>query len=81
MRIIGILLSRPIIFSCVVDSLRTANRLSGEDLYRWALLRPGRRARSPPAGSPCRPGRAEADDLETLIIVAPTCSNSTIPQR
>ncbi len=63
----------PIIpFSCVVDSLRAANRLSGKPLYRWEYFAPGD---SPVAAScgitvPTRP-LAEARDLDTLFIVAP----------
>jgi transcriptional regulator GlxA family with amidase domain len=63
----------PIIpFSCVVDSLRAANRLSGKDLYQWEYYGPGH---DPVAAScgitvPTRP-LSDAKDLETLVIVAP----------
>ena len=72
---IGILLIEgyPIIpFSCVVDSLRTANRLSAQDLYRWEYFAPDDQPVSASCGItvPTRP-LAEARDLETLIIVAP----------
>jgi len=72
---IGILLIEgyPIIpFSCVVDSLRSANRLSGEQLYRWEYFAPD----DEPVAASCGitvPTRAltTAKNLETLIIVAP----------
>ncbi len=63
----------PIIpFSCVVDSLRAANRLSQKQLFRWEYFAPGD---APVAAScgivvPTRP-LAEATGLETLFIVAP----------
>lgn len=63
----------PIIpFSCVVDSLRAANRLSGKPLYRWEYFAPDDRPVSASCGItvPTRP-LAEARDLETLFIVAP----------
>ncbi len=73
--IIGILLidGYPIIpFSCVVDSLRAANRLADKTLYEWDYFAPGE---APVAAScgitvPARP-LGEAQDLETLIVVAP----------
>ncbi len=73
--IIGILLidGYPIIpFSCVVDSLRAANRLSGETLYEWDYFAPDEQ----PVAASCRvtvPTRPlkEARNLETLIVVAP----------
>ena len=72
---IGILLIEgyPIIpFSCVVDSLRAANRLSGKKLYQWEYYAPD----TDPVSASCGitvPTRAlsEAKDLTTLIIVAP----------
>jgi transcriptional regulator GlxA family with amidase domain len=63
----------PIIpFSCVVDSLRAANRLYGKNLYRWEYYAPD----SEPVSASCGitvPTRAlgDAKDLKTLIIVAP----------
>ena len=73
--IIGILLIEgyPIIpFSCVVDSLRAANRLSGKTLYQWEYFAPD----TDPVSASCGitvPTRAlnDAKDLKTLIIVAP----------
>ena len=73
--IIGILLIEgyPIIpFSCVVDSLRAANRLSGKTLYQWEYYAPD----TEPVSASCGitvPTRAlnDAKDLKTLIIVAP----------
>ena len=73
--IIGILLIEgyPIIpFSCVVDSLRAANRLSGRKLYQWEYYA----ADTDPVSASCGitvPTRAlnDAKDLKTLIIVAP----------
>ena len=72
---IGILLidGYPIIpFSCVVDSLRSANRLSAKELYRWEYFA----ADDKPVTASCGitvPTRAltTARDLKTLIIVAP----------
>ena len=63
----------PIIpFSCVVDSLRAANRLSGKKLYRWEYYAPD----TDPVSASCGitvPARAlnDAKDLKTLVIVAP----------
>ncbi len=73
--IIGILLidGYPIIpFSCVVDSLRSANRMSGEPLYEWNYFAPGEEAVAASCGVtvPTRPLK-EARELETLIVVAP----------
>ena len=63
----------PIIpFSCVVDSLRSANRLSDQQLYQWEFFAPG----EAPVTASCgitvttRP-LGEAEGLETLVIVAP----------
>ena len=72
---IGILLIEgyPIIpFSCVVDSLRTANRLSERPLYAWQYFAPDANPVTASCGItvPTRP-LAEAGDLETLVIVAP----------
>ena len=72
---IGILLidGYPIIpFSCVVDSLRAANRLSGKRLYRWSYYAPD----SEPVTASCgitvpTQALAAANDLTMLIIVAP----------
>lgn len=72
---IGILLIEgyPLIpFSCVVDSLRTANRLSDAALFDWQYFSPD----SMPVTSssnitlPTTP-ISEAEDLATLIICAP----------
>ena len=63
----------PIIpFSCVVDSLRSANRLSARELYRWACFAPDEQPVEASCGI-CVPTRplAEARDLATLVIVAP----------
>ena len=75
---IGILLIEgyPIIpFSCVVDSLRAANRLSGEDLYRWEYFAPDDDQVSASCGITV-PTRAlsEAENLTTLFVVAPNQS-------
>ena len=72
---IGILLidGYPIIpFSCVVDSMRAANRLSGKTLYRWEYFAPD----DEPVAASCGitvPTLAlnKARDLTSLIIVAP----------
>jgi transcriptional regulator GlxA family with amidase domain len=72
---IGILLidGYPIIpFSCVVDSMRAANRLFGKTLYRWEYFAPD----AAPVSASCGitvPTRAlnTARNLATLIIVAP----------
>ena len=77
---IGILIIEgyPIIpFSCVVDSMRAANRLSGKELYRWEYFGPDE---TPVAAScgitvPTRP-LSEAKDLKTLIIVAPNTAQN-----
>ncbi len=78
--IIGILLIEgyPIIpFSCVVDSLRAANRLSGKNLYQWEYYA----ADNNPVAASCGitvPTRAlrEAKNLETLVIVAPNTAQN-----
>ncbi|MDH3449454.1 MAG: GlxA family transcriptional regulator [Gammaproteobacteria bacterium] len=73
--VIGILLIEgyPIIpFSCVVDSMRAANRLSGRRLFEWQYFAPGEKPVAASCGItvPTRP-LALAKQLETLIIVAP----------
>ena len=63
----------PIIpFSCVVDSLRSANRLAHASLYEWHYFAPDGDAVEASCGIsiPARP-LAEAGELDTLIIVAP----------
>ncbi|MBT8437649.1 MAG: AraC family transcriptional regulator, partial [Gammaproteobacteria bacterium] len=73
--IIGILLIEgyPIIpFSCVVDSLRAANRLSGRNLYHWEYFAPD----NEPVAASCgitvpTAALTDAKNLKTLIIVAP----------
>ena len=72
---IGILLidGYPIIpFSCVVDSLRAANRLSEKKLYRWEYFAPDGEPVAASCGItvPTRPLNM-ARDLKALIIVAP----------
>ncbi len=77
---IGILLidGYPIIpFSCVVDALRSANRLSAEPLYRWEYFAPD----DEPVTASCGitvPTRAlgTAKDLKSLIIVAPNTAQN-----
>jgi len=73
--VIGILLIEgyPIIpFSCVVDSMRAANRLSGKELYQWEYYGPGPEPVAASCGItvPTRPLSA-AKNLQTLVIVAP----------
>ncbi|MCP4875832.1 MAG: GlxA family transcriptional regulator [Gammaproteobacteria bacterium] len=78
--IIGILLIEgyPIIpFSCVVDSMRAANRLSGKELFQWEYYA----ADDNPVSASCGitvPARAlsEARNLETLVIVAPNTAQN-----
>ena len=68
----------PIIpFSCVVDSLRAANRLSGETLYRWEYFAPDAEPVAASCGItvPTLPLNT-ARDLETLIIVAPNTAQN-----
>ncbi len=63
----------PIIpFSCVVDSMRGANRLSGSELYRWQYFAPDEEAVTASCGITV-PTQAlsTASDLTTLFIVAP----------
>ncbi len=52
--------------------MRTANRLSGKDLYRWQYFAPDQQPVAASCGInvPTRP-LGEARDLETLVIVAP----------
>ncbi len=73
--VIGILLIEgyPIIpFSCVVDSMRAANRLSGKELYQWQYYGPGPEPVAASCGItvPTRP-LSTAKNLQTLVIVAP----------
>ena len=72
---IGILLidGYPIIpFSCVVDSLRSANRLSGKQLYRWEYYAPDAGPVSASCGIevPTQPF-SSAGKLNALLVVAP----------
>ena len=72
---IGILLidGYPLIpFSCVVDSMRTANRLSEKTLFGWQYYAPDSEPVTASCGItvPTRP-LSEARDLETLVICAP----------
>lgn len=77
---IGILLidGYPIIpFSCVVDSLRAANRLSNRLLFEWEYYA---KDSNPVAAScgivvPTRP-LSKATNLETLVIVAPNTAQN-----
>lgn len=79
---IGILLIEgyPIIpFSCVVDSMRAANRLSEKILFEWEYYAPDAEPVAASCGItvPTRP-LSEASDLESLVIVAPnTAQNFT----
>ena len=59
-------------FSCVVDALRVANRLSENELYEWEYYAPGSDPVSASCGIvvPTLPF-AEAKGLETLVICAP----------
>ena len=68
----------PIIpFSCVVDSLRAANRLSGKTLYRWEYFAPDAEAVAASCGItvPTRPLNT-ARDLKSLIVVAPNTAQN-----
>ena len=72
---IGILLIEgyPLIpFSCVVDSMRTANRLSGNQLYEWHYYAPNHEPVTSSSGItiPTLP-LCEAKGLETLVVCAP----------
>jgi len=72
---IGILLidGYPLIpFSCVVDSLRTANRLGGGALFDWGYYAPDDNPVSASCGItvPTEP-LSKASDLETLVVCAP----------
>jgi transcriptional regulator GlxA family with amidase domain len=62
-------------FSCVVDSMRTANRLSDKTLYEWHYFAPDSEPVSASSGItvPTRP-LAEAKNLETLIVCAPNAA-------
>ena len=59
-------------FSCVVDSMRTANRLSGEKLYEWHYYAADNEPVSASSGItvPTQP-LSEANNLEMLVICAP----------
>ena len=59
-------------FSCVVDSLRTANRLSGTAMFEWQYFAPDSKpvTSSSDITLPTIP-ISEAQDLETLVICAP----------
>ncbi len=59
-------------FSCVVDSMRTANRLSETTLFQWHFFAPDSEPVSSSSGItvPTRPLH-QARDLETLVICAP----------
>ncbi len=59
-------------FSCVVDSMRTANRLSETTLYQWHFFAPDSEPVASSSGItvPTRPLH-QAQDLETLVICAP----------
>ena len=59
-------------FSCVVDSMRTANRLSETALFQWHFFAPDSEPVSSSSGItvPTRPLH-QARDLETLVICAP----------
>ena len=68
----------PIIpFSCVVDSLRAANRLSQKTLYRWEYFAPDAEPVAASCGItvPTQP-LTTARGLETLIIVAPNTAQN-----
>jgi transcriptional regulator GlxA family with amidase domain len=68
----------PIIpFSCVVDSLRAANRLSDKSLFRWEYYAPDAEPVAASCGItvPTQPLNT-ARDLETLIIVAPNTAQN-----
>ena len=68
----------PIIpFSCVVDSLRAANRLSQKALYRWEYFAPDAEPVAASCGItvPTQP-LSTARDLKTLIIVAPNTAQN-----
>ena len=58
-------------FSCVVDSMRTANRLSDEKLYEWDYFAPDNEPVAASSGIivPTRP-LSEAKNLETLVVCA-----------
>ena len=58
-------------FSCVVDSMRAANRLSSSELYQWQFYAPDNEPVSASSGIiiPTQP-LSEAKNLESLIICA-----------
>ena len=59
-------------FSCLLETLRTANRLSGEKLFDWEFFAPGCDSVVSNSGIrvPTVPLR-NADDIDTLVICAP----------
>ncbi len=59
-------------FSCVVDALRVANRLSESHLYDWQYFAPNNNPVSASSGIlvPTQP-LGEARNLETLVVCAP----------
>jgi transcriptional regulator GlxA family with amidase domain len=59
-------------FSCVLEALRTANRLSNNDLFEWQFYAPDSRSVTSSSGIsvPTLP-LSDARDLHTLIICAP----------
>lgn len=72
---VGILLidGYPLIpFSCVLETLRTANRLSKRKLYEWTFYAPGLEQVTSSSGItvPTQPF-GQAVELDTLIIAAP----------
>lgn len=72
---VGVLLIEgyPLIpFSCVVETLRTANRLSDSNLFEWQFYAPNDKSVASNSGItiPAMP-LIEARDLDTLVICAP----------
>ena len=72
---VGILLVEgyPLIpFSCVLEVLRTANRLSNSDLFEWEFCAPNTESVTSNSGImvPMIP-LSDARDLQTLVICAP----------
>ncbi|MEM7562550.1 MAG: GlxA family transcriptional regulator [Pseudomonadota bacterium] len=68
----------PIIpFSCFVDCLRKANSISGKPLYQWEYFAPDDKPVSASCGiSVATRPLAEANNLETLVIVAPNAAQN-----
>lgn len=64
-------------FSCVVDSLRTANRLSESTLYEWYYYAPDNTPVSASCGItvPTEP-LSKASDLETLVVCGPNTAQN-----